>query len=313
VGKRGVAFYSRNHKSFEHRFAPLVESLGHLGCEAVLDGEVVVVDAEGKTDFQLLQNYQRTGEGRLRYYVFDLLYLNGRDLRKLLLRRRKELLGKILGDLPDVLLSEHVEERGIAFFQAAAARGLEGIMAKDGASPYREGVRGDEWLKVKTRRRQEAVIGGFTEPRRSRKDLGALVLGVYDGDELVYIGHTGGGFDATGLADMRSRLLPLVQRSCPFRTKPKANAPVHWVAPRLVCEVTFQERRQDGRMRQPIFVGLREDKPARAVRREKPRPVEAVLPGDGGDGPRAPHMPKRGARARGQRRWPKSRDGPAVR
>jgi bifunctional non-homologous end joining protein LigD len=301
VGKRGVAFYSRNHNSFEHRFAPLAESLRHLGCEAVLDGEVVVVDAEGKSDFQLLQNYQRTGEGRLRYYVFDLLYLDGRDLRKLPLRRRKELLGKILGDLPDVLLSEHVEERGVAFFQAAAARGLEGIMAKDGVSPYREGVRGEEWLKVKTRRRQEAVIGGFTEPRRSRKGLGALVLGVYEGDELVYIGHTGGGFDAAGLADMRSRLLPLVQHSCSFRIKPKTNAPVHWVAPRLVCEVTFQEWTQDGRMRQPIFVGLREDKPARAVRREKPRPVEAVLPADGGDGPRPQHKAKPGARAPGKR------------
>src|SRR5438128_3233781 len=141
-----------------------------LSHQAVLDGEVVVLDAEGKSHFQLLQNYQKTGQGRLRYYVFDLLYLDGRDLRGLPLCRRKALLAEVLGSPPDVLLSEHVAEQGVAFFQAAVAHGLEGIVAKDGASPYREGLRTHEWLKIKTRRRQEAVIGGFTEPRGSRND-----------------------------------------------------------------------------------------------------------------------------------------------
>ncbi len=268
-----VMLYSRNHKSFNERFAPLVESLRRLGREAVLDGEIVVVDDQGRSDFQLLQNYQKTGQGRLRYYVFDLLYLDGHDLRPLALRQRKALLAKVLGDLPDVLLSEHVERQGTAFFEAAVARGLEGIIAKRADSPYREGVRSPEWLKIKARQRQEAVIGGFTEPRGSRSDLGALLLGVYEGKELVYIGHTGGGFTATTLADMRARLEPLMQRACPFQTRPKANAPAHWVAPRLVCEVTFQEWTHDGKMRQPIFVGLREDKSPRAVRRETPQPA----------------------------------------
>jgi bifunctional non-homologous end joining protein LigD len=277
VDRRGVAFYSRSQQSFAHRFAPLVESLGKLGHEAVLDGEVVVVDDEGKSSFQLLQNYQRTGAGRLRYYVFDLLYLDGHDLRGLPLRRRKELLGQILGTLPDVLLSEHVQEQGVAFFEAAQARGLEGIMAKDGESPYREGRRGPEWLKIKTRRRQEAVIGGFTEPRGHRKDLGALVLGVYEEGRLTYIGHTGGGLNAPGLADLRARLEPLVRRTCPFHERPATNAPVHWVEPRLVCEVSFQEWTDDGILRQPIFVGLRDDKPATAVRREEARPVRAAV------------------------------------
>src|SRR5205823_6624423 len=150
VRRSAVALYSRNHLSFEQRFAPIVESLSRLGHDAVLDGEVVVVDEKGRSRFQLLQNYQKTGQGALRYFVFDLLQLDGRDLRREPLTRRKELLREILGNLPNVLLSEHVEEQGVAFFQAAVAQGLEGIIAKDGESPYREGARGGEWLKIKT-------------------------------------------------------------------------------------------------------------------------------------------------------------------
>src|SRR5262249_9716036 len=208
--------------------APVVEALRDLGHEATLDGEVVVVDAAGRARFQLLQNYQKTGEGQLVYYVFDLLYLDGEDLRGWPLVRRKQRLAEILGALPHVRLGEHVEEQGVAFFEAAAAQGLEGIIAKDGQSPYREGGRGRERLKIKTKQRQEAVIGGFTEPRKSRTGLGALVLGVYEGADLVYIGHTGGGFDDAGLTEMRERLEPLVQKQCPFVKKPATNAPVHW-------------------------------------------------------------------------------------
>jgi bifunctional non-homologous end joining protein LigD len=271
VNSGKVSFYSRNHKPFEQRFVPIVESLRRLRHEAVLDGEVVVLDDKGRSQFQLLQNYGKTGKGALRYYVFDLLHLDGRDLRGMPLTSRKQLLADTLGDLPNVLLSEHVEERGKTFFEAARVHGLEGIMAKDGQSPYREGVRSHEWLKIKTHRRQEAIICGFTEPRCSRQGLGALVLGVHEGKGLVCIGHAGGGFDSQGLSDLRSRLDPLVQRECPFRKKPKTNAPVHWVRPQLVCEVSFQEWTRDGMMRQPIFAGLREDKSARSVRREEPQ------------------------------------------
>jgi bifunctional non-homologous end joining protein LigD len=270
VGRRSVALYSRNQTPFEYRFAPVVDSLRNLRHQVVLDGEIVVVDSHGKSDFQLLQNYQRTGEGTLRYCIFDVLHLDGHDLRELPLRRRKKLLGQILRGVPNLLLSEHVEADGIAFFEAAAARGLEGIMAKDGESLYHEGVRSRQWLKIKTHQRQEAVIGGFTEPRGSRKDLGSLVLGVYEGKDLVYIGHSGGGLDVRALAELRARLQRLVRRTCPFRTKPRTNAPVHWVTPKLVCEVSFQEWTQDGSMRQPIFLGLRDDKPAQSVRRELP-------------------------------------------
>ncbi|HYV39645.1 MAG TPA: non-homologous end-joining DNA ligase, partial [Gemmataceae bacterium] len=208
VTKRGVRLYSRNHKSFNERFTTVVESLETLGHEAVLDGEIVVVDEAGRSQFQLLQQYQKIGKGSLVYYVFDLLNLDGEDLRQMPLLDRKQFLAGILLDLRHVRLSEHIEKNGVAFFQAAVAQDLEGIVAKNGESPYREGVRSRDWLKIKTHSRQEAVIGGFTEPRGNRTGLGALVLGVYDGDRLVYIGHTGGGFDTKGLEDMRARLEP---------------------------------------------------------------------------------------------------------
>src|SRR5438270_4787802 len=277
VGKRGVRLYSRNHLSFNERYRPIVAALEQIGHEAVLDGEVVALDHQGKARFQLLHNYQKTAEGQLAYYVFDLLQRDGHDLRPLPLTRRKEILQTIIDGIPQVRLSEHVEERGTAFFKAAKEQGLEGIIAKVGKSPYREGQRTHEWLKIKPRRRQEAVIGGFTEPRGSRKDLGALVLGVYEGDALVYIAHTGGGFTGARLADIKARLKPLVQKACPFKKRPSANAPVHWVRPELVCEVMFQEWTQDGHMRQPIYLGLREDKPAHSVRREQPEPVAQAL------------------------------------
>jgi bifunctional non-homologous end joining protein LigD len=277
VANRRVRLYSRNLLSFENRFPPLIGSLQKLGHDAVLDGEVVVLDAQGKPSFELLQNYQKTGQGHLLYYVFDVLYLDGHDLQNLPLKRRKELLELVLADLPHVQLSEHIEEKGSAFFAAVAERGLEGMMAKDGSSPYRQGTRSRSWLKVKTHKRQEAVIGGFTKGRGARRNFGALVLGVYEGKDLIYIGHTGGGFSENSLAQVRAKLEPLVQETCPFKTKPKTNAPVQWVQPRLVCEVSFSDWTADGQMRMPIFVGLREDTDALSVRREEPKTVKEVL------------------------------------
>jgi bifunctional non-homologous end joining protein LigD len=293
VNRRGVRLYSRNHKAFEDRYEPVVRSLEQLGHEAVLDGEVVVLDESGKPRFQLLQNYQKTGAGSLVYYVFDLLYLDGHDLRGLALGRRKELLAQIVRGLPQVRLSEHIEEQGIMFYEAASAQGLEGIIGKDSQSPYREGVRSREWVKIKTRLRQEAVIGGFTEPRGSRKRMGALVLGLYEGDELVYVGHSGGGFDSDTLATVHDKLVPLEQTACPFRKRPKTNAPVHWVRPELVCEVEFQEWTEDGHLRQPIFLGLREDKPARSVRRETPEAAPAADDARNGHTTREPLVAKK--------------------
>jgi bifunctional non-homologous end joining protein LigD len=274
ITRSGVSLYSRNQLSFNQSYPAIAASLRKIKHQAVLDGEIVVLDSHGRSRFQLLQTYRKTGIGPLMYYVFDLLELDGRDLRQEPLVKRRALLPPLIKNLPGIALSESVEEHGIEFFEAAVKVGLEGILAKDASSPYCEGRRSRSWLKIKSHNRQEAVIGGFTAPRGSREHLGALVLGLYEGDDLVYIGHTGGGSSESELRELRRRLDPLVQKTCPFRVRPKVNAPVQWVAPKLVCEVNFQEWSSGGRMRQPIFVGLREDKPARSVHREEPTPVD---------------------------------------
>ncbi len=265
-----VLLYSRNRISLNQKFSPITDSLQRFGFEAVLDGEIVVVDDQGHPDFQMIQNYQKSGKGHLLYYVFDLLHFRGHDLTNLPLVRRKELLKKILPSDPKIKFSDHVWKEGVLFFNVVKEKGLEGIIAKHSQSAYRRGRRSRQWLKVKTTLTQEGVIAGFTEPRGGRKYFGALVLGVFEGDELTYIGHSGGGFGAKNLKEIREKMEPLIQKECPFKVKPKTNTPVTWLKPKLVCEVTFSGWTEDGIMRQPVFLRLREDKAAREVVREKP-------------------------------------------
>ncbi len=265
-----VSLYSRNLLSLDEKFAPIRDTLRKLTFEALLDGEIVVVDDEGYPDFQMLQDYRKSRKGHLIYYVFDLLHLGGHDLTNLPLIRRKELLRKVLPSLPGIRFTDHIWKDGIAFFNVVSEKGLEGIVAKNSRSVYRTGKRSLQWLKVKTRDTQDAVIGGFTEPGGLRKHFGALVLGVYEKDDLIYIGHTGGGFSVKALAEIRGRLEPLIRRTCPFKIKPKTNRAVTWVEPELVCEVDFHGWTTDGVMRQPTFLRVRDDKSARDVMREKP-------------------------------------------
>jgi bifunctional non-homologous end joining protein LigD len=265
-----VSLYSRKQISLAPKFAPVAAALSKLGCEAILDGEIVVVDEQGRADFQMLQNYQKSGGGHLVYYVFDLLFFQGHDLTNLPLLRRKTLLKHILPPDPHLKCSDHIAKEGRLFFQVVREKGIEGIMAKHSQSLYRMGKRSRQWLKVKTKLVQEGVIAGFTAPRGGRKYFGSLVLGVYDGGELTYIGHSGGGFGAANLQAISGRLQPLIRKTCPFKTAPVTNAPVTWVKPELVCEVVFAGWTAEGLMRQPVFSRLREDKEAREVRREKP-------------------------------------------
>ncbi len=263
-----VELYSRNHKSFNQKFGAIADALSSIKTDVILDGEVVVVDEEGRSNFQLLQNYQKTGKGNIVYYVFDILYLNQYDLQDLPLLRRKEILKEFLPDIPKIRISEYIEKNGTDFFTAAAEKKLEGMIAKKSNSPYRAGKRSKEWLKVKTSYRQEAVIGGFTEPKGSRSNFGALILGVYENDELIYIGHTGGGFNEEDLKEVHSKLKRLERKTSPFKDEPKTNTPATWVTPKLVCEVNFSEWTDEGLMRHPIFIGLREDKEASEVVKE---------------------------------------------
>lgn len=277
VNNDDVELYSRNLLSFKSKFPEVIDALSTLNINAVFDGEVVVLNEEGKSDFSLIQKYQSTGIGDIRYYVFDILFLDGYDLSHLPLLRRKEILQNTLKNNEIIKYSDHVLEDGITLYNFAEEHGLEGIIAKNAKGEYKAGARSKDWLKIKTHMRQEAVIAGFTEGRGGRKHFGALVLGVYEGDELKYIGHTGGGFNDKKLQEMIGKLKPLIRKASPFKEIPKTNSSVTWVKPTLVCEVSFHEWTSEGIMRQPIFVGLREDKPAKDVKREKQLKTEQAV------------------------------------
>ena len=273
-----VRLYSRNDKTLNERFPLVADSLASLPFNALLDGEAVVVDRSGRADFQRLQDYLRTGRGTLVYYVFDLLYLDGHDIRPLPLRQRKAILQQVLPEFPNVKLSDHIEDNGIDFFQAVQKTKVEGILAKDAESPYRPGLRTRDWLKIKAYQEQEAVIAGFTEPRGGRKGFGALVLGIYEGKELIYIGHVGGGFTEKELDALEPRLRSIVSNISPFNREPKTNTPVTWVRPLLVCKVRFGEWTDEGLMRHPVFLGARDDVDPKDVHRELPQIVDGSAP-----------------------------------
>ena len=239
--------------------------------QAVLDGEVVALDDEGRPSFQLLQNRGREPV-QLQYVVFDIVYADGQQLFKVPLDDRKRLLHDAIKETSLLKYSDHVVGEGKAFFRAAKAKRLEGIVAKLRDSPYLPGVRSSSWLKIKTVAQQEVVIGGFTAPRASRKYFGAILVGVYDDEgNFVYVGHTGGGFDEKTLRQVYELMKPMITKNPPFSGKPpRTNEKPTWVRPELVCEVKFSEWTRDGVMRQPVFLGLRDDVDPRAVRREKP-------------------------------------------
>lgn len=264
-----VHLESRNNLSFDEKFAPVAEALAGLKHDVVLDGEVVVLDDHGRASFQLLQTYAKTQSGSIVYYVFDVLWVDGRDVTELPLLDRKALLKDLLPENDVIRYSDHIDERGKAFYNAAEKQGLEGIMAKKADSTYALGYRSKNWLKIKTHKRQEAVIAGYTEARGSRSHFGALILGMYKDDQLVYIGHTGTGFDRDLLNDLHKKLQPLRVAKSPFTEVPKTNQPATWVKPKLIAEVKFQEWTADGHMRQPVFIGLREDKSPKEVTKEK--------------------------------------------
>lgn len=265
-----LELYSRNHLDFSDRYAPVVEALRSIKHDVILDGEIVVVDNEGRAHFEWLQGWHKQPNGNLQYHVFDILWCDGHDVRSMPLVRRKALLQAVLPKSSVLSYSDHVTGKGLPLFHEMQKRGLEGMVAKNANSAYREKVRGNDWMKVKTHLRQEVVIGGYTEPRGGRKYLGALLVGVYnDAGEFMYVGHSGGGIADEQRKQLQQRLTKLERKTSPFSTEPKPNAPVHWVKPELVCEMEFSEWTSEGSMRHPEFKGLRPDKEAKDVHREK--------------------------------------------
>ncbi|MFL5580471.1 MAG: non-homologous end-joining DNA ligase [Gemmatimonadaceae bacterium] len=292
VTKRAVKLVTRNGKDKAKQFPEVVEGLRELARKAdrvlVLDGEVVALGPRGApARFQELQErmhvkdaaaiVRHVGATPAALIAFDLL----RDGEESLLdlpwtERRRRLEARLRGRLPaGVRLGETDRGSGVRLLARARAQGWEGIIAKRAESPYIPGARSRDWLKLKVEYRQEFVVGGWTEPRNTREHLGALLLGVFEGGRrngagarLVYVGHMGGGFTRAELEAMRRRLAPLERRTPPFEDPPRTNEPAHWVRPAVVVEVKFSEWTADGRLRQPIFVGVRDDKPARLVTRE---------------------------------------------
>jgi bifunctional non-homologous end joining protein LigD len=249
-----VRLISRAGNDLGTAYPAIVDELASLGITAVLDGEIVVVDASGVPRFELLQNYRKNHEGHLIYYVFDLLFLNGRDLRSRPLDDRKEMLKTNLPYSEIVRYVDHIDGVGTEFFELAQEQRLEGIMAKKKAGTYLSGKRVDHWLKIKCRLVEHVVIGGFTESRVNRKTLGALLVGLFYGPELKYAGLVGTGLSrASGLI---GKLRKLETEEPTFRVVPKTDMPVHWVEPRLVCSVEFQEWTNERILRGASFIRL---------------------------------------------------------
>ncbi len=249
----------------------------------VVDGEIVSLDAQGRSSFQRLQESltsRRDGarakkRAALTFAAFDVLYADGRDLRKTPLEERKAILQHVIADPDIVLYSKHVLGKGRALFEQAKRNHLEGIIGKLRDSVYQE-RRSRDWVKIKAQLEQECVIGGYTEPRGSRTGFGSLLLGLYDKGKLYYVGHAGTGFNTKMLTELTRELKKLERKTSPFANPVEANTKPHFVEPKLVAQIRFTEWTRDGYMRQPAFLGLRLDKDPKSCVRERPVDTDEV-------------------------------------
>lgn len=288
-----VRLVSRNQNELTHRYPELKDlPIALKAKNAILDGEVVALDEQGRPSFSLMQ--QRTGfrphgkrgpvnsEVPVLYYVFDLLYLDGFDWRRVALEGRKEKLKSIVAQEGSIRYSEHYEQQGKALFNLAREKGLEGILAKKRECPYQE-RRSSDWLKIKIRHEIECVIGGYTEPEGSRAHFGSIVLGLYDEHgRLIHVGHAGSGFTQKSLAEMWKLLEARESKQNPFYGDVEALRKVYWTKPDLVAQIEYAEwtgGEESGKiagtgpkLRAPVFLGLRDDKnPKECVLDQLPR------------------------------------------
>jgi bifunctional non-homologous end joining protein LigD len=231
----------------------------------IQDGEIVALDTDGIPRFQLLQRWQKRPTAPVVYYLFDVLWSDGRDLTGKTVLRRRECLEEIIMPVDGVQVGGYVENRGTDLFRLAKEKGMEGIIAKRKESIYRPGKRSSDWLKIKLRPQQEFIVCGFTEGKGSRKHFGALLLGAYRNGRLRYFGHSGTGFSEKGLADAIDRMKPFFTEKPSVENPPKFPEKIQWVQPKLVCEVAFAEWTADEQLRQTTFLGWRDDKNAKEV------------------------------------------------
>lgn len=285
-----VELKSRNDKSFTDKFYPVAEALARWQMRAVLDGEIVVVNKQGISDFGALQNWRSEADGDLLYYVFDLLWLDGEDLTQLPLEERRSKLKDLVPADGIIKMSETFGASPTEFFRVAENMGLEGIIAKKADSLYYPGQRTREWLKIKANKRQEVVIGGYTINDDTSKPFSALLAGVFDNDRFIYTGKIGTGFDTKTQKDLLKQFKKYETKKIPFEETPDINKPSRfrpnpphatavWLKPKLVCEVAYTELTTDGIMRHPSFKGMRSDKNAEDVILEKEKKVSQVISG----------------------------------
>src|SRR5450432_4039168 len=284
---KSVTLQSRNDKPFNEKFYPVYDALVKWNIQIVLDGEIVVINEKGGSDFGALQNWRSETDGELIYYIFDILWVDGHDLRSLPLGERRNILKTLKIPSDHIRISEGFDESGIHLFESVKKIGLEGIIAKNKLSAYHENDRTRDWLKIKSHKRQEVVIGGYTLNDGSTKLFSSLLVGVYKKDKLIYTGKIGTGFNRKMQADLLKQFKPLITQSAPFDSIPDVNKPSRfrpdppgakavWLKPKLICEVSFAEMTSDGVMRHPSFEGMRSDKKPGTVVLEKELSEEKI-------------------------------------
>ncbi|HKU66670.1 MAG TPA: non-homologous end-joining DNA ligase [Candidatus Baltobacteraceae bacterium] len=277
-----IELVSRNGLDMLQKFPEMAElANAWRTLPIVVDGEIVSLDAKGRSSFQRLQESLQSRRATTRkrspltFAAFDLLYADGHDLRKTPLEDRKALLERAIADDDVVLYSKHVVGKGCALFAQAEKQQLEGIIGKRRDSLYVE-RRTRDWVKIKAQLMQECVVGGFTEPRGSRSGFGALLLGLYNGKDFEYVGHVGTGFNTKLLRSLTADLKKIERKTSPFSGRVDSNTRPHWVEPKLVAQVRFTEWTRDGYLRQPAFLGLRLDKDPKECVRERPLDTDVI-------------------------------------
>jgi bifunctional non-homologous end joining protein LigD len=282
-GKK-VSLISRNENRLDKRFPAIAEAVSDLPIdECVIDGEAVALDEEGRSSFQLLQALEMEGrKAPLRFYVFDLLQLNGKALLELPVEQRKQVLAKLCENVGDpIRYSGEISGDVKTLLNEVQRRGLEGLIGKQRSSKYEPGRRSGAWIKLKAANEQEFVIGGYTPPAGSRKHFGAILVGYYDDKKLKFAGKVGSGFTGKSLSSLYNKFRKEERDDCPFvdlpskqggawvqGITPSMTKKMHWVNPKFVAQIKFAEWTRDGKLRQPVFLGLREDKRPTEVKRE---------------------------------------------
>lgn len=253
ISKNKILLQSRNGINFNSKFRKLYEELKHIDNEVILDGEIVLLDSDGVSQFGELQNYPNS-KGKLRYYVFDMLYLNGHSMLDLELLERKSLIQEVILDLDITKYCDHIEGMGAALFEKAIAVGMEGVVAKEAKSKYAIGYRTEKWLKIKGIQSIDTIICGYTESVNSTELIGSLILGIRDEDSLIYVGNCGSGFDDELRRELMKMLSVYATANSPFKKKiPLKGRIAHYIVPFIECEVKYSERTKNGLLRNPVF------------------------------------------------------------